>query len=269
MSAIQKVDPWKMQEGTFTMFVAEIIATASLLFLGCMGGIGIWGSSPPPPLQTAMTFGMAVNLLIMTYGHLSGAHMNPAVTLGAVMIGLKSAPTGLIYVLAQFIGATIGYGLIKIVTPVHLMSDGNPASTAPLCVTVIHPEITIVQGILIEILCTSLILIGACATWDPRCAHTTDSVAIRFGMAVVSISLAAAPYTGCSMNPARTFAPALWNGAWKDQWVYWVGPMAGGALGTSAYQVLFAIKEDDADKTRDEDYESVKMSEIATNTPDI
>ena len=59
------MDLWKVQDGTLTMFVAEIVATATLLFLGCMGGIGIWGASPPPPLQTSITFGMAVNLLIM------------------------------------------------------------------------------------------------------------------------------------------------------------------------------------------------------------
>ncbi|KAJ8676082.1 hypothetical protein QAD02_011868 [Eretmocerus hayati] len=263
-----KVDPWKWQKGTYTMFVAEVVATASLIFIGCMGCIGTMGPAIPPPLQTSITFGMAVNLLIMTYGHLSGAHMNPAVTLGAVMIGLKSIPTGFVYVIAQFIGAVIGYGLIKVVTPVYLMSDGNPSSTVPLCVTVIHPELSIPQALLIEILCTSLILIGACATWDPRCAHTTDSTAIRFGMAVVAISLAASPYTGCSMNPARTFAPALWNGAWDNQWVYWLGPMVGGALGTSAYQVLFAERGDsDASETNREEYKMAKI--VSSETEDL
>lgn len=71
------------------------------------------------------------------------------------------------------------------------MNDGNPDSTLPLCVTVIHPQVSVPQAIIIEILCTSLILIGACATWDPRCAHTTDSTALRFGMAVAAISFAA------------------------------------------------------------------------------
>lgn len=73
----------------------------------------------------------------------------------------------------------------------YLMNDGNPRSTAAFCVTVVHPDLNAGQAVLIEILCTSLILIGACATWDPRCAHTTDSTALRFGMSVAAISFAA------------------------------------------------------------------------------
>ncbi|EFN67363.1 Aquaporin AQPAe.a [Camponotus floridanus] len=225
------------------MFAAEIVGTGILLFIGCMGCIGTMGPAPPPPLQTALTFGLTVNLIIMMLGHVSGAHLNPAVTIGAVIVGLKSIPTGAIYILGQFIGAIVGYGLLKIITPAELFNDGNANSTIGLCVTVVHPGINSVQAILIEVFCTSCILCAACATWDPRCAHTTDSTALRFGLAVAAISFAASPYTGCSMNPARTFGPALWNSAWKDQWIYWLGPTLGALLGSYAYQILFAERQ--------------------------
>ncbi|XP_058794635.1 aquaporin AQPAe.a-like isoform X2 [Phymastichus coffea] len=258
-----RIEPWKMEKGVWPMFMGELVGTASLIFIGCMGCIGTLGKEPPPPMQSALTFGLTVNLLIMTYGHVSGAHFNPAVTLGALMLGMKSIPTSIVYMIAQFIGAVLGYGLIKIVTPGFLMSDGsNPSSGVPLCVTAIHPDISIVQAILIEILCTSLILLGACATWDSRCSHTTDSTAIRFGMAVAAISFAASPYTGCSMNPARTFGPALWNSAWENQWVYWVGPMLGGALGTSSYIVLFSEKRASKRRHETNEYGSYKMNEV-------
>ncbi|KZC04301.1 Aquaporin-4 [Dufourea novaeangliae] len=226
------------------MFIGEVVGTGILLFVGCMGGIGSMGATPPPPLQTSMAFGMTVNLLIMMLGHVSGAHLNPAVTIGAVIVGLKSIPTGIVYVLGQFIGATIGYGMLMMITPPELFHDGNPNSTSGFCVTVVHEGVSISQAVLIEILCTSFILCAACATWDPRCAHTTDSTALRFGFSVVGISLAAAPYTGCSMNPARTFAPALFNGYWKNQWIYWIGPTLGALLGTYTYQLLFAPKDE-------------------------
>ncbi|XP_067214239.1 aquaporin AQPAe.a-like isoform X4 [Linepithema humile] len=177
------------------------------------------------------------------YGHVSGAHVNPAVTIGAVIIGLKSIPTGVIYILGQFIGATIGYGILKMITPAELFNDGNLNSTAGVCVTVVHPGISSLQGVLIEVFCTSCLLCAACATWDSRCAHTTDSTALKFGLSVATISFAASPYTGCSMNPARSFGPAIWNSAWKDQWIYWLGPIMGALLGTYAYQVLFAEKQ--------------------------
>lgn len=225
------------------MCVAEVVGTGILIFIGCMASIGTMSPAIPPPLQQSIAFGMTVNLIIMMLGHVSGAHLNPAVTIGAVIVGLKSIPTGALYVIAQFIGATLGYGALQIITPSHLFNDGNENSSAGLCVTVVHPGITITQGILIEILCTSFILCAACATWDPRCAHTVDSTAIRFGFSVVAISLAASPYTGCSMNPARTFGPAFWNGYWTNQWIYWVGPTVGALLGTYTYQVCFLEKK--------------------------
>ncbi|KOC59814.1 Aquaporin AQPAe.a [Habropoda laboriosa] len=233
-----------MEKGTMTMFIAEIVGTGVLLFVGCMGSLGTMGHTPPPPLQASIAFGMTVNLLIMMLGHISGAHMNPAVTIGAVIFGIKTIPTGIVYVIAQFIGATVGYGMLMTITPPELFNDGY-SNSSNFCVTVVHPGISTTQAILIETLCTSFILCAACATWDPRCAHTTDSTAIRFGFSVVAISLAASPYTGCSMNPARTFGPAFWNSNWKDQWIYWFGPTAGALLGTYTYQILFALKEED------------------------
>ena len=236
---------WTMQKGTTTMFIAEVVGTGILLFIGCMGSIGTMGTILPPPLQSSMAFGMTVNLLIMMLGHVSGAHLNPAVTIGAVIVGLKTIPTGIIYVIAQFIGATAGYGLLMMITPPELLYDGVSNKSIGHCVTVVHPGISTAQAILIEILCTSFILCAACATWDKRCAHQTDSTAIRFGFSVVGISLAASPYTGCSMNPARTFGPAFWNGNWTNQWIYWFGPTAGALLGTYTYQIFFAEKERD------------------------
>ncbi|XP_051162704.1 aquaporin-4-like isoform X2 [Leptopilina boulardi] len=222
------------------MCSAEILGTAILIFIGCMGSIGTLGSSPPPPMQSALTFGLTVNLIIMMLGHISGAHLNPAVTIGAVILGIKSIPTGILYVIAQFIGAIIGYGMLMVVTPYMLLDDGLGKNN-PFCVTLVHPEISISQAILIETLCTGCILLGASATWDPRCAHTTDSTALRFGFSVAALSFAASPYTGCSMNPARTFAPAIFQNAWENHWVYWVGPIFGALLGTYTYKILFGV----------------------------
>ncbi|KAG5313852.1 AQP protein, partial [Acromyrmex insinuator] len=229
---------WKLQENTMTMLAAEIIGTAMLLYIGCMGSVGSMGFAPPA-LQTALAFGLSVNFIIMTIGHISGAHLNPAITIGAVILGLKSIPTGMVYILGQLIGAIVGYGILKWITPVELFNDGKSNSTESLCVTVVYPGLSSVQGLLIEIFCTCFLICAACATWDPRCSHLTDSVALKFGFSVTLLSFTAGPYTGCGMNPVRSFAPALWNGNWKDHWIYWVGPILGALLGTFAYQLLF------------------------------
>ncbi|XP_011684377.1 PREDICTED: aquaporin AQPAe.a-like [Wasmannia auropunctata] len=261
----RNIEMWKMQENTLSMFAAEVVGTCILLLCGCMGNVGSLGSTPPPPLQTALTFGLTVNLVIMTIGHISGAHLNPAVTIGAVIMGLKSIPTGVIYILGQLVGAIIGYGLLKVVTPTELFNDGNPNSTVGVCVTVVHPGLSCVQGLLVEVFCTFCLLCAACATWDLRCAHITDSVALKFGFSVATLSFAAGPYTGCSMNPARSFAPAFWNSSWKDHWIYWVGPILGGLLGTFAYQVLFAESHLSRKKSSSNDKNSFNLSTQSNN----
>ncbi|CAD1470625.1 unnamed protein product [Heterotrigona itama] len=221
------------------MFLAEVVGTGILLFVGCMGSIGTMGRILPPPLQASMAFGMTVNLLIMMLGHVSGAHLNPAVTIGAVILKIKSIPTGIVYVVGQFIGATIGYGLLMVrifdfityslykfklaITPPELFNDGSSNSSVGHCVTTVHPGISTTQAVLVEILCTSFILCAASATWDPRCAHTTDSTAIRFGFSVVAVSLAA---------------------------IYWFGPTVGAVLGTYTYVLLFAEKKPDLQNDR-------------------
>ncbi|XP_011308564.1 aquaporin isoform X2 [Fopius arisanus] len=246
---------WKLQKGTRTMFLGEVVGTGVLIFIGCMGCIGSLGRSPPPPMQSAFTFGLTVNMIIMMLGHVSGAHLNPAVTIGSIIIRQKTIATGFLYMIAQFTGAIIGYGLLKMVTPDFLFNDGFADSKIPLCVTVVHPGVSKVQAVLIEMLCTAIVLCTACATWDSRCANTNDSVAMKFGLAVAGLSFAASPYTGCSMNPARTFAPAFFNGAWENQWIYWIGPVLGALLGTYTYQVLFSVPEENPETLENKDVE--------------
>ncbi|XP_031834616.1 aquaporin AQPAe.a [Nomia melanderi] len=258
---------WVLQKGTTTMFIAEVVGTGILLFIGCMGSIGSMGAGPPPQLQSSIAFGMTVNVLIMMLGHVSGAHLNPAVTIGAVIVGIKTIPTGILYALAQFLGATLGYGILMMITPPELFHAGNPNSTIGLCVTVVHEGVGTAQAILIEILCTAVILCTACATWDPRCSNMGDSMALKFGFAVVGISCAASPYTGCSMNPARTFAPALFHGYWKNQWIYWIGPTFGALLGTYTYQLLFALKKEEYTEVVHDKHDFTEMKTINVLEP--
>lgn len=84
----------------------------------------------------------------------------------------------------------------------------------------------------------------ACAVWDNRNAKNTDSVPIRFGFTVTALALAFGPYTGCSMNPARSLAPAIWNNQWSHHWIYWFGPIGGSLLSSFMYKNIFGQKEE-------------------------
>ncbi|KAH8277780.1 hypothetical protein KR018_006744 [Drosophila ironensis] len=164
---------------------AECISTAMLLLFGCMGCVGndVLSNSP---FQSAFTFGLVVLICIQCFGCISGAHMNPAVTLAALVYGNISWGQALAYFIAQMLGAFIGYGLLKAVLP-------ESAIYAPkgVCITGLHDSLNVWQGFSIEILITSGLIAFCCGVWDPRNATFQDSVGVRFGLAVSALSLIA------------------------------------------------------------------------------
>ncbi|KAG5882002.1 hypothetical protein JTB14_035289 [Gonioctena quinquepunctata] len=230
----------KQEPNAFTLFAAEVMGTGLLMFLGCMGCVTDVDSPPPSHHMSSLAFGLVILLIIQVFGHISGAHLNPAVTIAAVIMKVFSPIIGLVYVTAQFIGGFIGFALLKVLMPPAYFKDG-------FCMTLPHSLITPIQALAIEIIITTTLIIVVCAVWDKRNAHNSDSLPLRFGFVIVAISMVAGPFTGASMNTVRTFAPAVLLGNFKDQWVYWVGPNMGAILGCGIYKYLFALEEGDED----------------------
>ncbi|EFN76752.1 Aquaporin AQPcic [Harpegnathos saltator] len=237
---------WMQGEGTVkrNLFcgLAELIGTALLVFLGCMGCVGSLGVTPPH-LQIALTFGLVVMVVIQSIGHISQAHINPAVTMGAVVLGKKSIPEALIYIVSQVIGGIVGYGILKVVTPKEQLTSGSIDQADVFCVTDIHGSLSAIQGFLLEAIATGVLMLVVCSVWDIRNEKNTDSAPIKFGFTVAVLATTVGPYTGCSMNPARSFAPALWNNQWARHWIYWFGPIAGGLLSAFMYRTVFGVPD--------------------------
>lgn len=104
-----------------------------------------------------------------------------------------------------------------------------------------------------------------CGCLDPRNANKSDSTAIKFGLTLSTLGMAVGPYTGCSLNPARSFGPALWHNDWREQWVYWLGPISGAVLTTLVYKTLFwPVKSPPADIP-----EAVPLEVIDTNKNEV
>lgn len=222
---------------------AEMIGTALLVFVGCMGCVASLGVVPSH-LQIALTFGLAVMVVIQSIGHISHAHVNPAITVGAIVLGKKTISEGIVYFISQLMGAVTGYGMLKMVTPANRLTSGGPEQTNSFCVNDLHADLSVIQGLLLEGIATGILMLIACAVWDQRNAKNTDSVPVRFGLTVCALALAFGPYTGCSMNPARSFAPALWNNQWSHHWVYWFGPIGGALLSSFIYKATFGVKDE-------------------------
>nr|AFP49898.1 aquaporin 4c [Glossina morsitans morsitans] len=222
----------------FARFVSEVIATFLLIFFGCMGCIKSEYITNDR-FALSFHFGGAVLLLVQCCACVSGAHANPAISVAALFYGTLSWPMMFLYILAQVIGATIGYGSLLGIVPRVLRIDPN--AKHGLCVATIHPEVHIWQAILLEFFATSTLVLMCCAVWDKRNSNRFDSVSIRFGLAVSSLVYYVGPYTGCSMNPARSLGPAIWNLDFTNHWLYWFSPTLGGIV--TAVLWRYVLKE--------------------------
>ncbi|XP_029179067.1 aquaporin AQPcic-like isoform X3 [Nylanderia fulva] len=229
-------------KSTLLAGLAELIGTSILVFVGCMGCVGSLGVVPPH-LQITLTFGLTVMVVIQCIAHLSQAHINPAITVGAVVLGKKTIIEAVVYIISQFIGAILGYGMLKVVTPRDRLTSGTVEQSDSFCVTGLHPDLSGIQGLILEGIATSILMLVFCSVVDQRNEKNTDSIAIKFGLAVAVLATALGPYTGASMNPVRSFAPALWNNQWSHQWVYWFGPIGGALIASFAYRTIFGLRE--------------------------
>ena len=208
---------------------AEGLAAFALVFAGCGaivtdatrdGALGATG--------VAAVFGLIVMVMIYATGHLSGAHINPAVTVAFTLTRHFPVRDAVAYVVAQLTGATAGALLLLAAW-----------SEKPAALGATVPSIDTGSALLYEIVLTALLMfvIVAVAT-DTRAVGAAAAIAI--GGTVALDALFSGPLTGASMNPARSFGPALAAGEWSDFWIYLLGPVTGAALGGGAYQLIRA-----------------------------
>lgn len=186
---------------------------------GALGHVGV-----------AFTFGLVVMAMIAAIGHISGAHFNPAVTFAFALVRHFPWQAVPAYVLAQLVGA------VAAATTLHALFGPVASLGATL------PLGSAWQSCGMEIILTAALMfvIVAVAT-DERAVGQHAALAI--GATVALDAMWGGPISGASMNPARSFGPALIAGVWRDQWLYWLGPMLGACLGALIYQW---IRVDDA-----------------------
>ena len=206
---------------------AEGLAAFALVFAGCGaivaddvygGALGVVG--------IALVFGLVIMAMVYATGHLSGAHINPAVTIAFALTRHFPAREAASYVAAQLAGAIAAAFLLLAVWP---------EQPADLGATV--PSVGVGSALVYEIVMTAFLMfvIMAVAT-DVRAVGAAAAIAI--GATVGLDALFGGVVTGASMNPARSIGPALASGTWTDIWIYIAGPVIGAGLGAFAYQVV-------------------------------
>ena len=215
--------------------LAEFLATFMFVFVG-VGSIGASSSlagQPQTLFYIAAAHGIGIGLGVAVIGRISGGHMNPSVTISAMLTGRLGMVKSAMYIVAQLTGAALAALALKSLTfyppnlGVHALASG----------------VGVGQGLILEVILTFILVFTIFATaMDSRSSKVVAPIAI--GLAITVDSLVAIPLTGASMNPARSFGPALVNGVWADNWIYWVGPILGAAIAGVAYTYLFGEKED-------------------------
>lgn len=218
---------------------AEGLAAFALVFAGC--GAVIADDRYDDALGTvgiSLVFGLVIMAMIYATGHLSGAHINPAVTLAFTLTRHFAVRDAAAYVTAQLTGAAAAAFLLVAVWP---------EQPAALGATI--PSVAAGSALVYELVMTAVLMfvIIAVAT-DTRAAGAAAAIAI--GGTVGLDALFGGPVTGASMNPARSFGPALAAGEWQDFWLYVVGPVAGAALGAFAYELIRGTEQRSVDGRR-------------------
>jgi aquaporin NIP len=204
---------------------AELVGAYALVTASC-GAIVVNSSTGAlTHLGVALTFGLIIMVMLAATGHLSGAHFNPAVTAAFALsrhFPWRDVP---LYISAQLLGAVGGALTLRaLFGPIANLGATLPAGSA-------------FQSFGLEILLTAVLMfvIISVAT-DTRAVGQLAALAI--GATVALDALWGSPISGASMNPARSFGPALIAGVWRNHWVYWLGPLLGAALGACLHQFL-------------------------------
>lgn len=215
---------------------AEFFATLLFVFLG-PGAVIASGITAPGAQLTAdkllviaIGHGLAIAVLVWASAHVSGGHINPAVTFAAWITGRISLVKGVLYIVAQLVGAVIGSALLMAVIPDNIQGSLGAHG--------LGTGMTETTGLLAEIILTfALVGVVFMTAMHPKGPGNVAPLAI--GLVVLIDHLVGVPLTGASMNPARSFGPALVAGAWASHWIYWVGPLVGGAIGGLVAHYLY------------------------------
>jgi len=211
----------------FAPYFAEALGTFALVFAGpgaaavdaasggAVGGVGV-----------GMSFGLIVMAMIFAVGHISGCHINPAVTLGMFSLRRISARRAALYIVAQLAGAVLA--ALAIVAIVG--DEGDAGATVP---HINGADAAFWSELILTFFLMFVVL--AVAT-DARAQGSLAAVAVGGYVGFAATGWGAV--ANASMNPARSFGPAVAAGVWESHWVYWLAPIAGALLAAAVYEVL-------------------------------
>ena len=216
--------------------VAEFIGTFALIFVGATASIY------NDQVIAALSQGFVIAVFVSAFAGISGGHFNPAVTMGFFVTRRIPSLTAVFYWVVQFGAAALAALALKWILPSQVSQAHYGAPTVN---SLIDPG----KAVAVEAVCTFFLVMVVFATAvDARGAF--DKIAgLAIGLTIAFGIMMAGPLTGGALNPARAFGPELVSGYWTNAWVWYVGPLAGGALAAILYETLYLSRGADDEES--------------------
>lgn len=218
-------------------YLAEAFGTMFLVLLAC--GSAVLAGPKIGVLGIGLCFGLVLLCLCYCIGNISGCHVNPAVSFAMWLSGKLSGNDFVGYVVAQLVGAAIGAGFLYWFVNMNPGFDfGGITGANNLATNVLQPGATSGMALLVEILFTFFFVLVILGATDAK--HGFGKFAgLAIGIALGLVNIVGIPVDNCSVNPARSFGPALFSpDAWGDFWIMVVGPLAGALIAVLAWKVI-------------------------------
>lgn len=229
----QEMSPAEPRESMIANGAAEAVGTFILVFAGTAIAVAASlgrpiAGAPLDSLAVGLTFALALTAIVAAFGHTSGAHVNPAVTLGLAVMGKFPWAWVPVYWISQLVGAILASLAVW-------LTFGDAARGKPaLGATMPTSGTTDIQAFVMEMIVTFiLVFVVAAVATDRRANAVVASIAIGFALGVAV--LVAGPVSGGSANPARTLGPMIVSGQFTGVWIYILAPLVGGAIAAGLY----------------------------------
>lgn len=220
-------------------YLAECIGTMTLVFMGCGSAVFLGCDPDGGHLAVALAFGLSIVAMAYCIGNISGCHINPAVSFGMLLSGRMNVGDFVGYVVSQFAGAVAGAGLLKMMV---FFSDIDETGT--LGSNSIENAGGIGGAIALEVILTFIFVLVILGITSDKSKGAVTGIVI--GLTLTFVHIVGIPLTGTSVNPARSFGPAIFAGgeALTDLWIFIVAPLAGAALAAAVYTLVLKPKEE-------------------------
>ncbi len=233
------------QPETMRAIAAEALGTFTFIFLvtgTAVASANVTGGGMDAArlLTISLAFGLSIAAVVAATARISGGHINPAVTFAALVTGKISKPKAVAYIAAQLVGAVVASGLLRAIIPA-VMEYGLGANGIGAAARA--DGFNEARGFVMEIALTFFFVWVIFAVAVDKRGPGLPLAPIAIGLTLAVVHLVGIPFTTVSVNPARTFGPALVSGDWNAHWIYWLGPLIGGALAAIVYRYVFAERD--------------------------